>query len=301
MVQYNTFEYPMFLNAIAITIDNNYIQHACVMLRSLDVNVQSQVDVYCIFDDLSQQNIHRMRREFNSSRVNLHFIPFDKSVLPALPIKANDHVTSATFFRIWLPHLLPNLDQVLFMDTDIIINGDISEILNLDTGSYPLAAVPDLGMSAEKKRGLGIADGQMYMNCGVLLLNLKYFRANDLTTQIANFIATYPALCEFWDQDAINATIKGNFYQLDYKYNVQSGFYEKPAQDVALRNAIQNPVVVHYTGGGSCKPWYYQNKHPERDLYYKYLKLTSFRFYYPPDLPRSWRLFRKLRFMLFYK
>ncbi|RFZ90670.1 glycosyltransferase family 8 protein [Mucilaginibacter conchicola] len=289
----------MFLNPIAITIDNNYIQHACVMLKSLEANVKQPVDVHCVFEDLNDKNIVLLKKVFNNSHVKLHFVRFDTSVLPQLPIKANDHVTSATFFRIWLPHLFKDLKQILFMDTDIVINGDISEMLNLDITDYPVAAIPDLGMSDAKKQGLGITGDKLYINAGILLINLQYFREHHLTETIAQFITEHPGLCEFWDQDAINATIKGNFYRLDYKYNVQSGFYERPAEEPALKAAIEHPVIVHYTGGGVCKPWFYKNTHPERQLYYKYLKLTPFRFYYPPDLPRSWRILRKLRFMLF--
>ncbi|RYU91274.1 glycosyltransferase family 8 protein [Mucilaginibacter terrigena] len=289
----------MFLNSIAITIDNNYVQHACVMLRSLDVNIPSAVNVYCIYDGLSHRNISRMRREFKKSHINLHFVAFDNTLLPPqLPLKSTDHVTSATFFRIWLPYLLKDLKQVLFMDSDIVIDGDISEILNLDVSDHPLAAVPEPGVFTDKKHGLGMRDDQLYINAGVILFNLDYFRQKGLTEQISEFLHTHPQLCELWDQDAINATIKGNFYRLDYKFNVQTSFYPAASIDLLLHKAIKNPVVVHYTGGGDGKPWFYRSKHPARHLYYKYLRLTSFRFYYPPDLPRSWRIFRKIRFML---
>jgi lipopolysaccharide biosynthesis glycosyltransferase len=214
----------MFLNPIAITIDNNYIQHACVMLKSLAANVESPVDVYCIFDNLSQQNIHLMEKAFGNTSVRLHFLPFNSDVLPQLPIKSTDHVTSAAFFRIWLPYLLPGYKQVLFMDTDLIINADIGEILNLDISGYPVAAVPELGTSDAKKQSLGIDVSKPYLNSGVLLVNLSYFRENRLTEKISDFITKYPGLCEFWDQDAINAVIKGDFYRLGYKYNVQSNF-----------------------------------------------------------------------------
>jgi lipopolysaccharide biosynthesis glycosyltransferase len=288
-----------FKNAIAITIDNNYVQHACVMLKSIAVNINSSVEVYCVYTDLSHQNIQLMSTTFKGSWVRLQFVAFDSSVLPTLPIKATDHVTSATFFRIWLPHLFKKAKQILFMDTDVIVNGDISELLNTSVNHHPLAAVPEIGITDNKKQTLGMAANATYFNCGILLLNLEYFRQNQLTERIAQFIITHPELCELWDQDAINATLNGNFYTLDYKYNVQSGFYEDRKNDASVLKAIENPLIIHYTGGGYCKPWFYNNTHPLRHLYYKYLKLTSFRNYFPPDLPRSWRIFRKLKFRLF--
>ena len=290
-----------YKNAIAITIDNNYVQHACVMLLSLSANITENVNVYCIYSDLNETSKKRIVKELKGSRININFVEFNTAVLPHLPIKTNDHVSAAAFLRIWLPDLFPDFDQLLFIDTDIVINGDLTELLNFTVPDQPLAAIPDTGMSVEKRASLSMAPDVLYFNSGVMVLNLAYFRQHELTQQIARFIDEYPELCEFWDQDAFNAVIKGNFYVLDFKYNVLGAFYEAPQTDAAILKAMENPVTIHYTGGGKCKPWMYQNEHPHQGLYYKYLKLSSFRGYIPPDLPRSWRIFRKLKFRLFYK
>lgn len=290
-----------YKNSIAITIDNNYVQHACVMLMSLSANVKEIVNVYCIYSDLNVTNRKRIETELRNTRVTITFVEFNTSVLPTLPIKPNDHVSAATFLRIWLPELFPNLDQLLFMDTDLVVNGDISELLDLTVIDQPLAAVPDTGMTALKKETLGLQANTPYFNAGMMLINLAYFRKHHLTEEISLFIEQHPELCEFWDQDALNAVIKGNFELLDYKYNVQSGFYEINNNDALALKAIENPIVIHYSGGGNGKPWFYNNRHPQQDVYYKYLKLTSFRYYYPPDLPRKWRMFRKIKFRLLYK
>lgn len=290
-----------YKNSIAITIDNNYVQHACVMLLSLNANTTEPVNVYCIYTDLNDKSKQRITNELKGTKINLSFVELNTSVLPNLPIKENDHVSAATFLRIWLPELFPNLDQLLFIDTDLLINGDLAPLLNLELVNKPLAAVPDLGMSADKKASIGLPADALYFNAGVMVINLAYFREHSLTQQISAFIVKHPELCEFWDQDAINAIIKGDFEVLDYKYNVLSSFYEDTQTDPLALKAIEEPVIIHFAGGGICKPWFYQNKHPHKNLYYQYLKNSSFKGYYPPDLPRSWRIFRKMRFRLFYK
>jgi lipopolysaccharide biosynthesis glycosyltransferase len=290
-----------FKNAIAITIDDNYLQHACVMLASLNANIKGGAHLYCIYSDLSKDSRKRIANELKNTRLLINFVEFNTTVLPHLPIKPDDHVSQSAFLRIWLPDLFKDLDQILFLDTDIVINGDITELLNQDVSGYPLAAVPDTGMSAQKKAGLGLSPDTLYFNSGVMVVNLAYFRQHHLTAEISRFITEHPDLCEFWDQDAFNAVIRGNFHVLDYRYNVQSGFYENHKNEPLVLKALEDPLIVHYTGGGYCKPWFYNNKHPLKQLYYKYLKLTSFKRFYPPDLPRSWRIFRKLRFRLRYK
>jgi len=283
---------------IAITIDDNYLQHACVMLKSLAANTPLKITVYCIFDNLSNKNHSVLSKAFAGSTINIVLIKFDDSVLPQLPIKPNDHVSAAAFFRIWLPQILSHIKQVVFLDTDMVINGDISGLFNLNITDYPLAAVEDLGMNDSKKATLGMSAGKKYFNSGVMVMNLEYFRQHKLTDKLAHFISSSSHLCEFWDQDAFNAIVNGYFYSLPFQYNVQSVFYSLQS-DTRLTDAIHSPLIVHYTGGGNYKPWYYHNRHPLKMLYYKYLKQTQFWLYYPPDLPRSWFIFRKLKFMFF--
>ncbi|MDT3405172.1 glycosyltransferase family 8 protein [Mucilaginibacter terrae] len=284
---------------VAITIDDNYIQHACVMLQSLNEHAISPIEVYCISDNLSDGSKNILKNHFKKSKLTISFVGFNPGSLPQLPIKHTDHVSAATFFRIWLPQLLPHVKQVLFLDTDILINNDLSSVFNLNIDNYPIAAVPDLGASIEKKTQLGIHAHKLYFNAGVMLVNLDYFRKHHLTRQLAHFISTKPELCEFWDQDALNAIISGNFLELHPRFNLQSTTYDYKGTK-GVDEAIANPAIVHFTGGGSCKPWFYQNQHPLKYLYYQNLKKTPFRFFYPADLPRSWHFLRKLKHLIKY-
>jgi len=252
-------------NSIAITIDDNYLQHACVMLRSLEANTPVKVTIYCIFNKLSVKSRSLLSGIFTGSKIEIVFIEFDNQVLPQLPIKQNDHVSSAAFFRIWLPEILKDIKQVLFLDTDIVITGDISNLFNLPLNNYAIAAIEDLGMGPEKKTALGIKSDASYFNSGVMVMNLEHFRNHQLTKKVAEFISEYPQLCEFCDQDAFNAVINGEFYHLPLKYNVQTCFYSLTGNP-DVTEALNHPLIVHYTGGGNCKPWYYHNTHPHKNF-----------------------------------
>lgn len=283
-------------NHIAITFDDKYMQHACVMLQSLNAHLSVKVTVHCIFNNLDSKNQKLLTRHFAKSNIELNFVAFDNSVLPDLPIKQNDHVSPAAFFRIWLPHLLPHINKVLFLDSDIIITGNIMPLLDLNINDYAIAAVCD-SMTNEKKAGLGIRNDSHYFNSGVMVMNLDYFRKHQLTQKLSEFITQYPHLCEFWDQDAFNAIMAGNFYRLDYKYNVQSFIFQ--TDDESHPGIIEQAAVIHFTGAGMNKPWFFHNKHPYKRLYYHYLVKTPFASYLPPDIPRSWRIFRVIRFILY--
>ncbi len=52
-----------------------------------------------------------------------------------------------------------------------------------------------------------------------------------------------------------------------------------------LREAKINPIIIHYTGGS--KPWHLKNTHPYKQLYWKYLRMTPYRFSLPTELQPS--------------
>ena len=279
---------------IAITIDDDYIQHACVMLESLKAFLIHGITIHCIYAQLSNKNIELLKRQFSRSVFSFQFYPINNYDLSFVIVRPGDHVSIATYFRILLPNILTSLEKVLFLDTDIIINGSIDALFNMDISGLPVAAVEDIGMGNIKKESMGIPDGKPYFNAGVLLMNLEYFRAHDLVSKILLFIKEYPERCEFWDQDALNATITGNIYALPYKYNVQSNSYSYEGNDMDVNDAMKCPVIIHFTGAGYCKPWFYHNNHPFKKLYYKHLQLTPFRRYREPDRPTAFQVFKRM-------
>ncbi|WP_374166310.1 glycosyltransferase family 8 protein [Arcticibacter sp. MXS-1] len=282
--------------SVAITIDDNYVQHACVMLQSLMDNNIRRLDVFCVCSGLSRANLTSLRNHFKKTRLQLHFIEFPKYLLPVLPIRPGEHITAASFFRIWLPELLYGQDGVLFLDSDIIVNGDISCLLDLNIGDRAVAAIEDPGIDERKKEDLGIPPNQKYFNAGVLIMNLNYFRKHDLTKKTAQFIRAHPDKCEFHDQDALNAVIKGAFIPLGFHYNCQSVLFEEPfISQSRFTRALTKPAVIHFTGRGDCKPWALHNSHPMKGLYYHYLKRTPFYNYSPPGAPPITRKFGILR------
>lgn len=280
---------------IAITIDDNYVQHACVMLESLRSTNHGSINVHCIYEKLSPNNIELLKKHLYLSNLNLNFIEFKHTFHSILPLKEGDHLTLATYLRIWLPSILSDIDQVLFLDTDMVINDDISYLLNLDVKDFPIAAVEAIGTSNEKKLTLGIPANKKYFNAGVLKINLKYFRINHLSEKLLKFISINRDICEFHDQDALNAVIKGDFYNLDCTYNMQSAFFEQDhyRKEKLLEQAFKRPAIIHFTGAGICKPWMYRNTHPFKDTYYKYLKTTPFLNYISPDQPGKLKMMRR--------
>ncbi|MCK7489743.1 MAG: hypothetical protein MZU79_05535 [Anaerotruncus sp.] len=91
-----------------------------------------------------------------------------------------DYVTSAAYLKFDLPDLIPNQDKVLYLDGDIIIQKDLSDLFEINIKDYYAGAVKDIGLI---DNDLNIKN---YFNSGVMLLNLKLMRENNASTALLN-------------------------------------------------------------------------------------------------------------------
>ena len=96
-----------------------------------------------------------------------------------------DYYTKTTYFRLFIPNLYPQYDKAIYLDSDIVVLGDIAKLYNEDIGDNLVAAVPDNVIQTNKvfqdyvERVVGIATYKNYFNAGMLLMNLDEMRKFD--------------------------------------------------------------------------------------------------------------------------
>ena len=112
--------------------------------------------------------------------------------------------------RAALTKVFPNLDRILSIDCDTVVLHDISNLWDLPMDDYYIAAVKEPSLS-QARQGL-------YINAGVMMMNLAKMREDgiddkmiyDLNTQYHIFVA----------QDVLNIECAGHIYKLPPEYNV---------------------------------------------------------------------------------
>lgn len=210
------------------------------------------------------------------------FHKVDHRKLENCPIRKNDHVSIAAYYRILIPMIIPNsVDKVLYLDCDMVVLSDLDDLWNTDIKDKAVGVVPD--MFSQDIRVYNRLDYEMhlgYFNSGVLLMNLNYWRTNNLSIRILDYIDKNPDKLMCWDQDALNYVLRDTKVNLPLRFNVQDGFYWKDPfvakkywED--MYEAAKNPVILHYTG--IIKPWFKECTHPKKDLYWKYKSLSPWR------------------------
>ena len=263
---------------ILCATDDNYVLYCGIMLTSLfENNQEDDIDVYLLTEGISKENNETLQMLANKYGKNIIPILVDNEILGKCPIRIGDHVSIATYYRLLAPYLLPkNIEKILYIDCDIIINGNLSSLYEINIEDHPAAMCKDEAFFIDEKyERLDYSKEYSYKNAGVALLNIQYWRENDLADKCLEYISKYPERVKFHDQDTLNALLHKDIISLPIKYNLQTGFlltdYTKNYKNEfdEIIEAAKSPVIIHFTGVN--KPWYKGSRHPfcNRFMHYR--------------------------------
>ena len=264
---------------ILICTDDNYAPYYGIMLTSLfDNNKNVSFSIYLMTEGLTKTTIDKFNQLTESNKAELTIITIDEKNLPNCPIRDRDYITLPAYFRILAPIVNPDIDKILYLDGDIIINGDIMPLWNTDLNNYALAAAKDnLYKDFNRHKTLNIPQDIPYFNSGVLLFNLNYWREHHIMEKCFEVIKSMPEKLDYHDQDTLNIVLQNKILYLPLKYNFQYPFVHKVrhysyGEDVRkeIIATMHHPVVIHYTE--TIKPWHKRDRSPYVNLFLYYRK-----------------------------
>lgn len=176
--------------------------------------------------------------------------------------KSHPYVSDAALLKFDIPQLLPQHDKVLYLDSDILVEGDLSSLYETKLDESYAAVAKDL-LAAHYQ--FDLRTGVMsYFNSGVLLLNTKRMREDEITARLVDNKANDPWRM-LMDQDTFNVTFTENVvwlhprYNLMYANNFESGWSMANMADFygiseeEMRQTMERPVIQHLSS--RKKPW----------------------------------------------
>jgi lipopolysaccharide biosynthesis glycosyltransferase len=253
---------------------DGYVPQLAVAIASMfSSNENNKIKTYIVCTDLDAKDKDRLDEvAFKFSR-ELTYLSIDPKNFSKL--KTYFHLTHATFYRLFIPEILPELEKIIYLDCDIVIEADLGELWSTDMTGFGNAGVIFPGRDTKDR--LGVEDGAD-MNAGILVMNLEFWRQNDITLKCVQWLESTESL--YMDNDAMNVVLKGAQKGIEERWNLN------PIHFGVFSNEAKYPSrILHFAG--AVKPWHKCYDFEGQELYRKYLALTPWITGYLPEEPKN--------------
>ncbi len=241
---------------IFFTIDDSYAPFLATALTSAIDNSSPRRHYRAIvlYQELSVENRARLTR-LATEHFEIVCMPMRSGTESITDRMSNrlrcDYFTLTIYFRLFIPAMFPEFDKGIYIDSDVVLRGDLAELFDIDIGDNLIGACPDFSVMRVPplvkyiENAVGVKK-QEYINSGVLLMNLKKLREVELDRHFLTLLNTYHFDCIAPDQDYLNAICSGKIFYLDACWDAM------PVED---KPPLATAKLIHYNL--FSKPWCY--------------------------------------------
>ena len=277
--------------ALLCGADDAYAMPLAVMIYSASANLAPpwRLRVFLMDAGISGPFRRLIERKIATlGNVDLEWRDLDLGAFSQLPTLG--YLKSSIYLRLQMDEILPpDLKRIIYLDADLLVEGDLSELWQQDFGGATALAVYDYGGAVfrpnlplpgvEKSR----RKTAPYFNSGVLVIDLNRWRKDRVGQAAMEYIRRFKSLVEYPDQDALNAVLFGKWRPLDLTWNAQvdnlihpeqMGNTEADAEILHRREELlYHPRIHHYAG--VKKPWNPGRFRPVRKRFVHYLHASG--------------------------
>ena len=278
-------------NAICLVSSDEYAPYASVVIAGIIANASKdeKYDIVILTKDMTIKNLYIIAQmALNHENISIR-IKNVCDLISGLNFYTWAHFTIDTYLRLLIPSIFNQYERVLYLDSDIVVNHDVSELIKTDFQGAYMAATYDTHvvsfnhfMKDYKKYNietLGMEDPDKYFQMGVSLFNIKKIN-NDFKPDFLIKSASQIQL-KWLDQDFLNKTFYGKIKPFANKWNVMicnqypylDEWYLPDVQRKEYAEARRDPYIIHYVG--HCAPCFVLT--PDLWTYFwKYARLSPY-------------------------
>lgn len=282
--------------------DDRFAMPLAVTLYSALANYRSSlpVKVFIIDGGIRAPNRLRVDRILEGFGAVAEWLEPDWRPLKRLAV--SERYPPSTYLRLLIPTFLPkSLEKAIYLDSDVVVHGNIADLWNVELAGKVLLAVQDRGVPTvgsrwglPNYRELGLDASSTYFNSGVLVLDLRAWRELDLADRVIEYLVAQPHQMRFGEQHAVNAMLARSWGALETRWNQQVWAWEEH-DDRAYQSGI-----LHFVS--SSKPWNPSGAHWTNFIFDRYLKrsrwhtmLEWWRYHVPLLVLRRWVMYVRAR------
>ncbi|MEG0232886.1 MAG: lipopolysaccharide 3-alpha-galactosyltransferase [Hafnia sp.] len=243
---------------IAYGTDKNFLFGCAVSITSFLINnSELKFNFHVFTDSFSECDREKFKALAEQYKTNISIYLVNADSLKSLP--ENKLWTYAIYFRfIIADYFSGKLERITYIDSDVVCNGSIQELVHLPLNGSVVAAVTERDEKwwLQRAEVLGnnlIAKG--YFNTGVLVIDLAEWQALDVSMQAMKSLndSDIRSKLTYYDQDVLNIILAGRVLFLDKKYNTQFSLNYELKKN-CKSPVDENTVLIHYIG--PTKPWH---------------------------------------------
>ena len=245
-------------NAVVLAGDYAYIRQIETALKSLCYH-NRQLKIYLFNQDIPVEWFRATRKHVERLGGDLLDI---KLIGPQFQMNWTNklaHINHMTFARYFIPDFVQE-DQVLYLDSDLVVTGNLDSLFNQELGENYVAAVRSC------------FDAGIGFNAGVLLINNRLWKDQQIRQVLVETTEREHANVGEGDQSILNMVFEDRYLKLDDIYNFQIGF-DAGAGEAGHRFVFEIPLdplplILHYISPD--KPWNQFSVVRLRDQWWRY-------------------------------
>lgn len=260
---------------IFFSIDESYAPYLAVALNSAIKNrsLDRRYRAIILHQSLSQSTVKRLR-SLETENFEIEFCEMKKGLETITDRSSNylrcDYFTLTIYYRIFIAKMFPEYDKAIYIDSDVVLLGDLAELYDINLENKLIGAcrdesvadVPELVKYMEECVGI---PKEQYINSGVLLMNLRGLREKRFDERFLELLNTYHVESIAPDQDYINAMCHGRIMYLGQAWDTMPN--NKKSELIGAK-------LIHYNL--FSKPWCYDGVQ-YGDYFWHYAKDCGFR------------------------
>lgn len=235
-------------NTFFLPADNNYAPYVAVTIASLCDNSSFFCDIYILDGGITEKNkekICELKKVYDNFSIEFINIDVDKE-FKDFPLK-NERFNYSVYMRLLIPQLKPELTKSVYLDSDVVVTGDIKTLCDISLEKFVLGAMLEEFNKLEKKHNLGDKETYSYFNAGVLMINNADWIKLGIFEEIRKISKLFYDKINLADQDILNICFQSNYKKISPEYNWINQNYEFYEKEF-------NIVIRHFNG--VVKPWH---------------------------------------------
>src|SRR4051812_31654757 len=203
--------------AVVCATNDAFAHSAAAMLHSVAAHLPggSRLRVFVLDDGIGGESRSRLERVAARFAIPTELVWVEPDVASVAGFRVLPGLPYVAYLRLQVGRLLPaSLERVLYLDTDMIVRADLSELWETPLQGHAIGAVQNhVPSTVEEPEGinayweLGIDPSAPYFNSGLMLIDLARWREEEIEERTLDHIRTRPDDLYFLDQGALNAAL----------------------------------------------------------------------------------------------